>query len=781
MERMPNLSHRLGFLLMGFSFTVTQSLLIRELLVAFSGNELSIGLILGNWLLLEAIGSGVMGRLSQRWGTNAASFATLQVLFAFCLPVCLWAVYNSRQLVGAVPGEGVGLVSIFATSLLILVPLALVDGTMFTFGCRAYTALTGDENVATGWVYVCEALGAIAGGLLFTLLFIPFLVALQIALLLSCLNLVSAALLLTFPGIKRPAASPGPIALLALASIGLIILFLPQTKESQRRAQSLHWGDQELVFSENSVYGNVAVVQLADQYTFFADGIPILTVPDPDLVLSEEMVHFPLSFVPQPRRALVLSGGVGGILSELLRYPLDRIDYAELDPLLIDAVRRFPTPLTETELGDPRVQVDELDGRLLVNRIQRQASSRPGIGYDLVIVNLPYPSTLQLNRLYTLEFFQSVREFLSEQGLLVISCPGSLSYMGEELRALNGMAYHTLRQVFPAVRPIPGELNLWLASPAETLLAASVEQLIERWESRGLETQVVSAPHFRLRLSQQRLDWFWSALDLEPASQQAINRDLHPVGLFFGLAYWNALFAPGVARLFQFVGQLKLWSLGLPILAVGLLMLLLSRRTNRGRRTHLPFVIGTTGFAGMTADLMIIFAFQTLYGYVYHWIGLLITAFMAGLSIGGLLMTRRLSRKEGKRATLLQLELALVLFWILLPITLSLLRTSSTSPLGISSIQGLLLLLNAVAGFLVGAQFPLANRLASRQQDSTGGTAGLLYAADLIGAFLGAILVSVMLIPVLGITETCVLMVGLKGMSLLLTALSRPDSWPVVC
>ena len=50
-----------GFLLMGFSFTVTQGLLIRELLVAFYGNEMSIGLVLGCWLLLEAIGSALLG------------------------------------------------------------------------------------------------------------------------------------------------------------------------------------------------------------------------------------------------------------------------------------------------------------------------------------------------------------------------------------------------------------------------------------------------------------------------------------------------------------------------------------------------------------------------------------------------------------------------------------------------------------------------------------------------------------------------------------------------
>ena len=64
----------------------------------------------------------------------------------------------------------------------------------------------------------------------------------------------------------------------------------------------------------------------------------------------------------------MLSGGLGGALHELAKYPLERIDYAELDPLLIEAVRRFPTPLTIGELTDPRVRVEHVDGRLLVRR-----------------------------------------------------------------------------------------------------------------------------------------------------------------------------------------------------------------------------------------------------------------------------------------------------------------------------------------------------------------------------------------------------------------------------
>jgi spermidine synthase len=625
-----------GFLLMGFSFTVTQGLLIRELLVAFFGNELTIGLTLGNWLILEAVGSGLLGKLADRWHGKASSFAALQVLFALFLPLCLYAAYTSRRIVGAIPGEGVGLIPIFTSSFLILTPLALVDGAMFAFGCRAYATLTGDEAPAIGWVYIYEALGAIAGGIVFTYLFIPFLYSLQIVLLLSALNLLSAALVLATCLLqldlqssrqerKRLPPTSGLIAVLVLLTANLGFLLSPQVEAVQCWATSQQWVGYHLVYSENSVYGNVAVVQREAQYTFYADGIPILTAPVPDVALTEEIVHLPMLFIPQPQRALVLSGGVGGVLRELAKYPLKQIDYAELDPLLIEAVLKFPTPLTLSELSDPRVRVEHVDGRLLVRRkkwgIAPQPQGENG-GYDLVIVNLPYPSTLQLNRFYTVEFFQMVRGLLAEEGILVISCSGTLTYMSDELRHLNTMAYHTLQGAFPYVRPIPGDVTLWLASPSDELSTVPVEALVERWEERGLETQLLTAPHIRLRLGQRRLDWFWTSLGEEEGGGKAVvNRDLHPVGLFYGLSYWNALFSPHLARVFAFTGRLNLWTLSLPIIGCALLFLTVVKLTARGRgacfepsrracpelsrRVVVPVVIATTGFTGMTADLII--------------------------------------------------------------------------------------------------------------------------------------------------------------------------------
>jgi spermidine synthase len=174
----------------------------------------------------------------------------------------------------------------------------------------------------------------------------------------------------------------------------------------------------------------------------------------------------------------------------------------------------------------------------------------------------------------------------------------------------------------------------------------------------------------------------------------------------------------------------------------------------------------------MAADLVIIFAFQTLYGYVYQWVALLITAFMAGLSLGGLLMTRKLTDLENERSLLVRIELTFILYWALLPITLGVLNTGHAHPLMFALSQVALFLFSGVAGFLVGAQFPLANSLWLRGGGDHKRTGGLLYACDLVGAFLSSILVSVILVPALGILETCVLAGLLKlGSFLLVTRL----------
>jgi len=805
LERQRQIRLTLGaaFLLMGFSFTITQTLLVREMMVSFAGNELSIGLVLGSWLLLEAAGSGVLSRLVSRWGRGAVLYPVLQVLFALLLLPVLYLVFGIRHLVGVEAGQGIGLLPILLSSFLLLIPLGLVDGTMFTVGCRAEDEARRGGVRAVSRVYVLEALGGIAGGLIFTYLLIPYLHAVQIALILAVLNLASALSFALLPapgelattregllklprfcglaGTKRGAIAFSVICLLLLLCLGLLLS--PAADAIHRHLVAWQWRGYDLAFYDNSIYGNVAAVRQGEQLTFFANGMPILTTPVPDIVSMEEMVHLPLLFVPQPRRSLVLSGGLGGLIRELLKYPLERIDYAELDPLLIKAVESLPTPLTEAELRDARVHIELVDGRLLVHRLaavvrERGAQQRQGAGlregagageakYDLILVNLPYPTTLQLNRFYTVEFWRLARELLADDGVVVLPAPGSLSYLSPGLKNLHKALHATLAAVFPYVRPIPGDVTLWLASPSEAIMSADVEGLIERWKARGVPSELITDFHIRYKLDDRWLTWFWDSL--EGGRPEVENRDLRPSGLLYGLAYWNEIFSPGLARYFDLLSRVSLLTALVPVALLALVGVVIVRLR---RGAALPIAIAATGFGGMTADLLIIFAFQVFYGYVYQLIGLLVTAFMAGLSAGGWVMARGRATSAGDRGEwardrrlFLGLEAGLLAFWLLLPPGQALLYRQGVELLASAVVGPLLVGLNIVAGFLVGAQFPLANRLYLRVHPELSGTAGALYAADLVGAFAAALLVSVVLLPALGMVETCLLVAMLKAVS----------------
>jgi len=748
----------------------------RELLVSFTGNELSIGLVLGSWLVLEAIGSGVLGRLAGWLRSGGPAYATLQVALALVLPLSLYGAVTVRHIIGVTPGEGVGLGSILWSSLLVLIPLGLVDGAMFAFGCRAF-ADTGSASA----VYVLEAVGGIVGGLVFTYLFIPYLQSIQIVLVLAALNLASAASILLAVAHSgrdwRSLVGLGAVILLLLA--GMLLILPVNADRAHRWLVAQQWSPHHVVGYRNSIYGNLVVIQSGEQLTLFANGIPLLTAPTPDIALVEETAHLPLLFRDPPRKVLVVGGGVGGLLSELLKYPLEQVDYAEPDPALIQIVQRFPTPLTQGELADPRVRVHPIDGRLLVRQISSQAPAQ----YDLLVASLPYPSTLQLNRFYTADFFRSARSALADDGLLVITSPGTLTYMSPGTRSLNASLHDALAQAFPHVHVIPGEVNLWLASPGLDLAGLPLSVLEGRWAERDIPTRLVSVDHIRYKLRPEISRWFWESLDVHDPVKH--NEDLHPSGLLYGLLYWSELFSPRLSGYLTSLTHLSLPHLIGPVLALTLLVAVI--RARRSSSVTVPFAIGSTGFVGMAFDLVVIFAFQTLYGYVYQQIGLLITAFMIGLSIGGWWMSRRLrigtiesGRPVALRPALLKFETAIVVYLTAFPLALAFLHARASEPVRFAWVGPALLGLNGGAGLLVGLEFPLANALYGATTAEVGETAGMLYAADLAGACLGAVAVSVALLPALGILETCVLLVVLKLGSLVLVATmsSRPGASP---
>lgn len=529
---------------------------------------------------------------------------------------------------------------------------------------------------------------------------------------------------------------------------------------SRLHQATLGWQYQDIIFSQDSIYGRLVILGRATQRIFFENGLMMFETQG---TFPEEVVHFPMLEHPDPRSVLLIGGGAGGDLREILKYPVEEVHYVELDPLLIQAAREHLPPDEAAVLDDPRVTLAHIDGRLYVKQSKRS--------FDVIIVDLPEPYTGQLNRFYTEEFFREVQAILNPGGILSLGVPSAENYWSPELARRNANVFHTLKAVFPSVMALPGDYNFFLASSAP--LSEDHTLLTQRLHERGIENRWVNDPYIEYIFTTDRFALM--RLNLERFPQIKINRDLVPICYYYDMVLWISLFYAGLRDAFNTASVLSLWWLVIPL--AGLVLLL------RWRRYYaIPSLIGFTGLAEMTIEMVVLLAFQALHGYVYHQLSLIVAAFMVGAAVGGATMNQiigRLRLNAGEAnlpkvpdypsllttktlpfRILFLAQVVVVVYALAMPFLL----TRATA--------WMFPLLTLFAGFLGGFDFPLAAEL-TRRDDSTetvGRVAGLIYGMDLVGACLGALLASALFIPVLGIPQTCyaVALLSLAGLALLL-------------
>ena len=181
---------RLAIIAMGFSGLVAEILLLRELLIVFSGNELCIGIILANWLILEAFGCFFLGRKAERSKNELETFTVLTILFTISLFIAIFLTRILKSIIGISIGESIGFLPMFYSSFLILLPVAILHGALFTSSCRIYSMFSGQAASSAGRVYVYETVGTLIGGIVCTYLLIPYLNTFQAFSALALLNFI---------------------------------------------------------------------------------------------------------------------------------------------------------------------------------------------------------------------------------------------------------------------------------------------------------------------------------------------------------------------------------------------------------------------------------------------------------------------------------------------------------------------------------------------------------------------------------------------------------------
>ncbi len=809
----------------GAAALVGQTVLVRELMVSFYGTELALAAVLSCWLLFIPAGA-LLGtaalKLARRDGllVDVALVGMGVGLVAEFLLARL-----VRPLLGAEAGAFLSLGSMLLGAGAAALPVAFWVG--FLFPAAAHAEESGVVGHAAGIsrVYVAEAIGSgVAGGLLSLYLLSrlgPDAVVFSTAFILLLCGAWHAAGRREWPWgavgavvlVCMGAAWRRPALFLALAAGAATCwwAYLALRRSAQRRMVAsvaflamglavavahVGWGEWlslgtarlrwatfsrfRLLAGRDSRYQRMELGELEGSYVLVQDGFRTAQFPEPAGARGRAALL--LTQHPGPADVLVIGGGLGGLCQSMLGAPIRRLDYVEPDPRLVSFVYEHLPPDLKAPLADERFAAYRCDGRYFVRTSGRDRAALartwlplagdgpadgrlPAEAYDLVVVNVGDPVSASGSRFYTLEFCREVGGILREGGTAAFcGITGAENYLGGG-PALRYAAciYNTLGSAFGGVVVRPGDELCFFAGREATADAGVLEQ---RFDALGLEPEELKYAFSLSEFPAERVRWMADLLERE-RPRALLNTDERPV-LFTLFLALQKHYARGAGRpgrggdVFQAVRSLSAAWFWLPLAAVPALAGVI--RLGWRRRRAIPWACGlgvfSTGVFGLSAEMLIVYRYQTSFGFVYRDISIIVGLFMLGLALGGWL-TGRVLRRRAAPALLLGEALQGGLVFVL-PACLGLLSFSPAA----------FVLLSPVAGFLTGVEFPLAARVSLAQGRAAGTTAGLLDAADHLGALAGAVCTGLLLVPALGIGRASSLVALLKCASLAALALA---------
>ncbi|NQT33133.1 MAG: hypothetical protein HQ594_05625 [Candidatus Omnitrophica bacterium] len=746
-----------SIVLAGASAMASQIVFMREFLVVFYGNEISIGIILASWLIWGALGSAVLGRFSDRLKTKVEVFAVCQVLLALALPATLVFIRLSKTFFGTSTGEIVGYYPMILSTFAVFSLPCVIMGFMFSLACRTYRDVAEDPAQSVAHVYIAEAAGSLLGGLIVSYFLIRYMYSLDILLELSFLNIVASLVLQKYTTVNRVRSLFRRLTFGILIA-GLVWFAFGGGEGLRKFSLERLWEGFDVLGSKNSAYGNITVTERAPQISFYENGLHLYTVPD--RLSAEESVHFALLECKDPERVLLIGGGVGGLLREVLKYPVKEVDYVELDPIMISMAREYLPATDAAVLDDARVRIINEDGRFYVKSAE--------VRYDCIIISLGDPYTAQLNRFYTVEFFTEAKRIMNSGGVISLAITSSANYIGEELRDYMRSILLSLSRVFPDVMIVPGDTAYFLATDTRGTLTSDVDKLMARMKARGVKADYVREYYLFDKLSQARMEYLEDALSENV--DVGLNRDFKPTSYYYATVFWGTHFDSSVFRkISTLVNPENIWILG--TLFCFLIVCFFMWGARRKKRAVLLAVM-TTGFAEINFQIAVILSFQVIYGYVFYKLGIIITSFMIGLALGGWLIAHLMPRIKDDMKVFTWTQVSICIYPLILPLVfLWLSRTSSP----VSSWCGSNIIfpfLPVVSGVIGGIQFPLANKIYLENRSQVGRVAGLSYGLDLFGACVGSFLAAAFLVPILGIFQTCFL-VALINVTILAVLLVR--------
>ena len=402
-------------------------------------------------------------------------------------------------------------------------------------------------------------------------------------------------------------------------------------------------------------------------------------------------------FTNQDKNVLVLGSPV--LATDITEeFSSARVDFIEMDSYLLRQ---------ERELLSQKINILNSDPRKYLIRTERK--------WDLIIYSPGNPQTLLQNRYFTEESFNQIKNHLVFQGIFALIFYLPTDYQSNEALTYGSSVYHTFQKVFPYLELINQE-----------------DQIILLGSDQKIQIKKASNDYFQHQLNQpQRKEILAKFI----SGQGKISTDLSPKAFLGQLLFWQTLFGSKLPRIF---------SLMAPLVIVGLFFITLLPIFFRSLKYTLGIAMTISSFVLIGLQTTILLIFQTKIGCLYRQISLLLAVYLSGMAAG--VKLRGHFFRTGKKQ-----EIAWRFLFVFILLVLSLLQTKIVN----SSIFWLAISL--VLGLFGGLFFATLNRLYLKQNTLS----SFIYAFDLFGSSLGAILSGSLLLPFLGAEKLFLCLAGL--------------------
>jgi len=719
-------SKHVSLFYIGFGSILSQILLVREFLVNFYGNELSIGIIFACWLVWVGLGSAFGNSIIKH---NKNLFRLFLVIIAITPAITfvqILAVKFVRAFIHTTTGEFLSMLDLLGFSFVVLSAGCFLWGLLFTLGAKSLTLEKDELWFGVNKAYILESLGSVIGGLLFSFVFASLFLTLQIVFLI---------VIIAWCVVLRIAISEKKW-LMTFYLVGMTIVFvalLQPIRLLEHKINGYQWSfiNNKLTFvrSIDTKYQNLSLLCLENQHTIYADGRPAYNIPntyDAELFTHSIMIH-----QTDAKRVLVLGGGFNGVIKEVLKYPVHDVKYVEIDPALLPFVEPVANIQNQQALHDSRVHIVYMDGRELLRR------KMPS--FDVIVMNVGEPSTASLNRFYTVEFFRQCYQSLNDNGIFAFSFPSSTEYLADELKDLNVSIYQTFKYVFTNTLIIPGTHAVLIGTKSTKPLVSQPDSLAQRFTTTRISAEYFTKYMFEELMPPDQIKFITNTL--EAAKSIRINTDNNPVTYYFDLLLWNK-FLQGNNQFFSYITSFWIFVAGSVGSGLILLLILLHlRQPKKQKQITLAAIITVCGMTGMALNLLFLINFQEAFGSIYEMVGAMIAANMLGLALGTLVASQLIGKYKQK-TLLFAVLITIISVVLLLPKLLDFLLFIRLIPIT--------LFVTLLSGGLIGMLFGLVNRFHLHNSSNVGS----IYAFDVFGSSIGALTTCSLLLPVLGIQET---------------------------